>query len=86
MKFFITGKSFKHQNINVLTKPYLYDIDIKLSKLVNAPLKVDFLQIEVVNLLFSLQILTSKNERLLFSSTSKVNLVLDFGDSYNQQV
>ena len=69
-----------------MTKPYLYDIDIKLSKLVNAPLKVGFLQIEVVNLLFSLQILTSKNERLLFSSTSKVNLVLDFGDSYNQQV
>ena len=57
-------QSLKHQN--VLTKPCLYDVGMKLSKLVNTPLKVGFLKIEVVNLLFSLQILTPKNYKLLF--------------------
>ena len=53
----------KHRNINVLPKPCLHDIGIKLSKLVNKPLKVNFLKTEVLNLLFFLQILTSKNEK-----------------------
>ena len=56
MKFFIRGTILKHRNINVFTKPCLYDIGIKLSKLVNTPLKVGFLNTEVANLLFSLQI------------------------------
>ena len=50
----------KHRSINVLTKPYLYDIGIKLSNLVNKPLNVGFLKTEVANLLFSLQVFTSK--------------------------
>ena len=49
---------------------------IKLSKLVKKLLKVGFLKTEVVNLLFSLQIVTSKNEKLQFFLTSKVNLML----------
>ena len=76
MKFFIRGTNFKNRNINVFTKPCLYDLGIKLSKLVNTPLKVGFLNTEVVNLLFSLQILTSKNEKLLLFLASKVNLML----------
>ena len=34
---------------------------IKLSKLANIPLKVGFLKTELVNALFSIQILTSQN-------------------------
>ena len=34
MKFFIRGTNFRTSNINVLTKPCLYDTGIKLSKLV----------------------------------------------------
>ena len=49
------GQTLKHQDINILTKPCLYDIGIKLSKLVNAPLKIGFLKTEVVKLLSSLQ-------------------------------
>ena len=49
-----------------MTKPCLSDIGIKLSKLVKKPLKVSFLKTEIVNLLFSLQILTSKNEKFFF--------------------
>ena len=51
---------------------------IKLSKLVKKPLKVGFLKTEVVNLLISLQIVTSKNGELLFSSISKVSLMLGY--------
>ena len=60
----------------LMYKPCLYDICIKQSKLVNTRLKVDFLKTDVVNLLFSLQILTSRNEKLLLFSTSKNNLML----------
>ena len=60
--------------MNVLTKPCFYDIGIKLSKLVKKPLMVGFLKTDV-NLLFFLQILMSKNEKIFFS-TSKVNLML----------
>ena len=60
MNFFIRGTRLKHRNINVLTKPCLYDIGMKLSKLVNTPLKASFLKTEVINLLFSLQIVKSK--------------------------
>ena len=49
------GQTLKYQDINILTKPCLYDIGIKLSKLVNAPLKIGFLKTEVVKLLFSPQ-------------------------------
>ena len=49
------GRTLKHQDINILAKPCLYDIGIKLSKLVNASLKIGFLKTEVVKLLFSLQ-------------------------------
>ena len=76
MKIFIRRTNFKHRNINVLTKPCLCDMGIKLSKLVNALLKVGFLKADVINLLFSLQILTTKNEKLLFFSTSIVNLMI----------
>ena len=62
--------------MNVLTKSCYYDISIKLSILINTSLKVGFLITEVVNLLFSLQIWTSENEKLLFFSTSKENLML----------
>ena len=65
----------KYRNVNVLTEPCLYNVGIKLLKLVNAPLKVGVLKTEVVNLI-SLQILRSKNEKLLFFSTSKLNLML----------
>ena len=41
-------------NINVLTKLCLYDIGIKLPKLVITPIKVDFLKTEVVHALVSL--------------------------------
>ena len=77
MLFFIRGKKIKHQIINILTKPRLYDICIKLSKLVNTPRKVAFLKTEVVTLLIYLQVLTSENEKLLFCSISKVNLMLE---------
>ena len=66
-----------------LTKPCLYDTGIKRSKLVNTPLKVGFLKTEVVNLLFSLQIVTSKNEKLLLFSISTVNLMLGCCDLFN---
>ena len=49
-----------------MTKPCLYDIAIKLSKLVNTTLKLGLMGTEVVTLLFFLQFLTSKNEKLLF--------------------
>ena len=39
----------------------MYDIGIKLSKLVNTPLKVGFPKIEVVNLLCSLQIIKMRS-------------------------
>ena len=42
-----------------------YDIGIKLSKLVNSPPKAGFLKTVFVNVLFSLQILTFKSEKLL---------------------
>ena len=53
-----------------MPKPSLYDIGIKLSKLANTPLKLGFLKnINIlVNLWFSLQILTSENGKLLFFS------------------
>ena len=66
MNFFIRGTNFKNRYINVLIKPCLNNIGIKLLKLVIATLKVDFLKIVVVNFLFSLQILTSKYKKLLF--------------------
>ena len=37
----------------------------KLTKSVNTSPKVDFMEIEMVNLLLSLQILTSKNSKVL---------------------
>ena len=40
MKFFIRGANLKRRNINVLTKPCLYNTGIKLSKLLNTFLKV----------------------------------------------
>ena len=61
----------------------MYDTGIKRSKLVNAPLKVGFLKTEVVNLLFPLQIVTSKNEKLLLFSISTVNLMLGCCDLFN---
>ena len=67
----------KHRNIKVLTRPCLYEPGIKLSKWVNTPLNIGFVWIEVVNLSFSLQILTSKNEKELFCSTSKVKFKLE---------
>ena len=39
MKFWIRETNLKHRDVNVLTKPCLYNIGIKLSKLVNIPLK-----------------------------------------------
>ena len=39
----------QHRNINVLTKPCLYDIGIQLLKFLNTLLKVGFLKTEVVN-------------------------------------
>ena len=60
------------------------NIGIKLSKLVNAtegrlyvPLKEIFLKIQGIIILFSLKILTSKNEKLLLYSTSKVSKILE---------
>ena len=53
IQFFIRGMHLKHQNMNVLNKPCLYDMDIKLSKLVNMPLKVGFLKTELVIFFFS---------------------------------
>ena len=77
MKFFIRETQFKTSKyFNVLTKLCLYDTCKKLSKLVNTLQKVGFLKTEVVSWLFSLQILMSENEKLLFFSTSKVNLML----------
>ena len=42
MKFFIRGTNFKNRNINVFTKPCLYDLGIKLSKLVKYTTKGRF--------------------------------------------
>ena len=42
MKFFIRGANLKRRNINVLTKPCLYNTGIKLSKLLNTFLKVHY--------------------------------------------
>ena len=50
--------------MNALTKPCLYDLGIKLLKLVNTPLKIRFLKTKMVNLQFFLQILTSKIQKL----------------------
>ena len=58
-----------------MTQSCLYDIDIKLSKLVYTLLKVR--EIEMVNVLLSLQILTSKNEKYLVFLTSKVKLIIE---------
>ena len=64
----------KHGNSNVLSKPCLYNIRIKRSKLVNAPLKVGFLNTEAVNLLFSLQIVTSKMGFIFFNFKSEFDV------------
>ena len=48
---------------------------IKILTIVKTPLKVGFLYIEVVNLFFSRHILTSRNEKVLLCSSSKVNLI-----------
>ena len=50
-------------------------MSIKLLKLVKTPLKVGFLYTKVVNLLFSRLILTSRNEKVLLSSCSKVKFL-----------
>ena len=58
-----------------MTQSCLHDIDIKLSKLVYTLLKVR--ETEMVNVLLSLQILTSRNEKYLVFLTSKVKLIIE---------
>ena len=62
----------KQRNSNVKIRPVLQHSKMKLSKLVKTPLNVALRKTEVENPLRL--ILTSKKERLLFSSKSKVNL------------
>ena len=65
-------------NLNALNNNLdLNDKDIKLSKLLKTPLNVALQHIEVEKLLCSLVILISRNKIALFSSSSKVNLMLE---------
>ena len=61
---------------NVKIKVYLYQLGIKLLKLVNTPENVGLQQTEVVNLLFLVTVLMSWKDNELFISISNVNLIL----------
>ena len=61
---------------SVKIKVYLYQLGIKLLKLVNTPENGGLQQTEVVNLLFLVTVLMSRKDNELFISISDVNLIL----------
>ena len=76
LKFVILLFILRARSINVFIRPTLYCIDVKLVKLVRRPVYVDFLYVVVSKFRPSaLDMDTSKNGSLLFSSSSHVNLM-----------
>ena len=61
---------------SVKIKVYLYQLGIKLLKLINTPENGGLQQTEVVSLLFLVTVLMSWKDNELFISISDVNLIL----------
>ena len=66
----------KALTIRVRIKPILYENEVKLLKFVSKPVYVFLRNVEVIQPLESLLILTSRKERQLSISFSRVNLIL----------
>ena len=80
------GQTLKYQDINILTKPWLYDIGIKLSKLVNAPLKMVFWKQRLWNYCFLYNFKRLKMISYCFFQLQKWIWSEDVGDWYDQQI